>query len=69
MRPPREGEGIVCPESKSKKVHPPESVYDTVVNRKTVSRGILGKHRHGWGNPECGYSGLPVEVVPIPKKD
>lgn len=69
-RKPMPHEGIVCPESKTKKVHPPESVYDVVTpDRKTVSRGILGKHRHGWGNPECPWVGLPVDVVPINKKE
>lgn len=69
-RKPQDGEFVVCPESKTGKKHAPDSVYDGIApDGKREPRGILGSHRHGWGKPECGYSGLPVTVVPIDKKE
>lgn len=69
-RKPKDGEYVVCPESRSGRKHAPERVYDGInPDGKPAPRGILGSHRHGWGEPECGYSGLPVSVVPIDKKE
>ena len=70
MRPPTDGEWIKCPQSKSGKLHKPESVYDGInPDGKPAPRGILAKHRHGWTGPDCDYSGFPVDVVGKQQKE
>lgn len=66
---PQEGDGVICPDSPSKRVLSPTKVYDTVEHGKRVRRGILPEHKHripggGWGYQDCPYEGLPVPTVP-----
>jgi len=61
---PQAGDRVVCPLSRTKRSYPPVSVYDGIApdGKTTVKRGILDSHHHGWGAPECAYTGLPVPL-------
>ena len=67
-------EGVICPDAVGKRIYPPESVYDSKApDGSKITRGILTKHKHRtiWNTPkeDCVWSGHPVDVVPIVKKD
>lgn len=68
---PQDGDGVICPDSPSKRILTPTKVYDTTENGKRVRRGTLPEHKHrvpggGWGYNDCPYEGHPVVVVPKP---
>src|SRR5216684_1232297 len=74
MQNPTPDQGVICPDAIGKRIYPPEKVYDSVnPDGSKVTRGILTKHKHKtmYGTPkdDCGWSGHPVDVVPIVKKD
>lgn len=64
---PLDHEGVICPNSRTKAIKPPESVYDgRDAKGKVERRGIIAPHKHWLQGDDCEWSGLPVPVVPMP---
>lgn len=69
--PDKETDRVVCPDSRTKKRHTPEKVWnspDGGPGKKPIRLGTLAKHKHGYAAPECPWSGLPVPVERAPGK-
>ena len=66
MWPPNPSDRIRCPDARSNRTYIPEKVFevpDHNDSQKTIRHGILGKHRHGVGQPECDWSGFAVPLI------
>ena len=62
---PDADEIIICPNSRHHTKYPPRECWDSNdPHGKKITYGVIGKHSHGWGSPECEYVG---HVVPVEK--
>ena len=70
MRKPYEGEGVICPDSVSKRPYLPGEVYEVKeANGKISAKGILRPHKkhHIGASEDCDWVGHPAPIVPIPR--